>query len=429
VAATSEHQSKIAGLRVLRAARGILKMTSMSTQHICLICHGEIPHPGAECPNCKSQVSTSQGLTVQLLALIFAVMFVFFVATGFLTRSFRQERRLLGQHHFQRAETLADYGYYPDAIREFSDALTFAPDSLDSRLGLAQSLYALGRFNEAETHLLDLRKADPTWARVNWLLGRIASRRGEAEAAVNYFQTAIYGRWRRHPAENRLKVRLELVDLLKRQGETRQLVSQLMELLDEVPGNVDLRKRIGWMFFEAGSPGSARDVFEEIIRQNRADGEAQAGKARAEFALGNYYGAREPLLLALKLGYKSEEITSLVALTQEILDLDPTARGIGRTAGLRRSQQLVQRTLEAVDHCLVPQGADFVGPPAPPPKTVASFLRAARDLNIRHQRATEETIEANVTLAEHLWSASQELCAGNDAADPALVHTLLLLSR
>jgi tetratricopeptide (TPR) repeat protein len=401
----------------------------MSPRHICLICHREIPHPGAECPNCKSQVTTSQGLTAQLLALIFAAMVIFFVATGFLTRSFRQERRVRGQEHFQRAGTLADYGYYADAIREFSDALTFLPDSLDSRLGLAQSLYALGRFNEAETHLLDLRRADPTWARVNWMLGRIAARRGDREAAVNYYQTAIYGRWRLHPAENRLKVRLELVDLLKQQGETRQLVTQLMELLDEVPGNTDLHKKIGWMFLEAGSPGNARAVFEEVLRQNRNDGEAQAGKGQAEFALRDYSSARGSLLLAQKNGYAKEDLGPLLELSQEILALDPTARGIGRTPSLRRSQQLVERTAEAVEHCIVPQGAGFVGPPAPPPASVSSLLLAARELNPRRQRATEETIEANIALAEELWNASKELCAGKDESDPALVHVLSLLSR
>ena len=401
----------------------------MSPQHTCLICSREIPHPGAECPHCKSQVSTSQGLTAELLALIFAVMVVFFVTTGFLTRSFRQERRVRGQEHFQRAETLADYGYYPDAIREFSDALTFLPDSLDSRLGLAQSLYALGRFNEAETHLLDLRQSDPTWARVNWLLGRIAARRGEIEPAVNYFQTAIYGRWRQHPVENRLKVRLELVDLLKQQGETRQLVSQLMELLDEVPTNTDLRKKVGWMFLDAGSPSNARDVFEELAQRDRSDGEAQAGKAQAEFALGNYYSAQDALVLAKRNGYENEGLDHLQDQTQEILTLDPRARGVGRTTGLRRSQLLVERTVQAVEHCIIPQAADFVGPPAPPPAAVSTLLEAARDLNPRRQRATDETIEANIALEQGLWSASQELCAGKDVADPPLVDVLSLLSR
>jgi hypothetical protein len=57
------------------------------------------------------------------------------------------------------------------------------------------------------------------------------------------------------------------------------------------------------------------------------------------------------------------------------------------------------------------------------------LLEAARDLNPRPQRATDETIEANIALAQGLWSASQELCAGKDVADPPLVHVLSLLSR
>ncbi len=401
----------------------------MSPRHICLICHREIPHPGAECPNCKMQVTSSPGVTPQLLALIFAAMFLFFVITGFLTHSFRQERRIRGQEHLQRAETLADYGYYPDAIRDYRDALTFLPDSPESRLGLAKSLYALGRFNEAETHLLDLRKGDPTWARVNWLLARIAARHGDIEAAVGFYQTAIYGRWFLHPAENHLKVRLELVDLLKQHGETRLLVGQLLELLDEAPGNTDLRRKIGWMLFEAGSPGNARGVFEELVRLDRGDAEAQAGKGRAEFALSNYQAARDALLLAQKNGYKSEDLAGLLELTEAILALDPTIRGIGRITSLRRSQQLVERTAEAVEHCIVPPKADFVGPPAPPPVAVSAWLEAARELNPRRQSATEATIEVNITLAEDLWSASKEVCAGAEPADPALAHVLSSLSR
>jgi tetratricopeptide (TPR) repeat protein len=403
----------------------------MPTRQICLLCHSEIPHPGAECPRCKHQERMGAGVTAQLLALIFGVMFVCFVITGFLTRSFRQERRDRGQQHDQLAQTLSDYGYYADAIREYSDALTYLPDSLESRLGLAQSLYAVGRYNEAENHLLDLRRSDPTWALVNRSLARIVARRGDIPAAVNYYQTAIYGRWRRHPAENRLRVRLELVELLKQHGENRQLVGQLLELLDEAPGNLELRKQIGFMLIEAQSPGNAREVFEEVVRQRRTDGEAYAGQGQAEFALGNYDSAYQALLTAGKLKYESEEVSRLVGLTRAILSLDPTARGLAQQTRLRRSQQLLERTLAAVEHCVNPQGPDFAGPPAPPPDGLRPWLEEVRGRMAQQsrQRADQETIEANVALAKELWNRGQAVCAGREPAEPALAHVLSAPSR
>lgn len=403
----------------------------MPTRHICLICQREISHPGAECAHCKYQAGAGAGVTAQLLALIFGVMIVCFVITGFLTRSFRQERRDRGRQHDQLAQTLSDYGYYADAIREYSDALTYLPDSLESRLGLAQSLYAVGRYNEAENHLLDLRRSDPTRALVNRSLARIAARRSDIPAAVNYYQTAIYGRWQRHPAENRLRVRLELVELLKQHGENRQLVGQLLELLDEAPGNLELRRQIGFQLIDAQSPGNAREVFEELVRERRTDGEAFAGKGQAEFALGSYEPAYQALQTAAKLGYESEEVSRLLGLTREILALDPMARGLGQPTRLGRSRQLLERTLAAVDHCVNPQGPEVAGPPAPPPNGLRPWLEEVRDrlAGSARQQADQETIEANIALAKELWNRAQAVCSGREQADQALVHVLSAPSR
>jgi len=358
-------------------------------------------------------------------------MFLFFVTTGFLTRSFRQERRSRGQQHYQIAQTLADYGYYDGAIQQYRDALTFVPDNPDSRLGLAQALYALGRFNEAETHLLDLRRADPTWSVVNRLLARTAARRGDLNAAISFYQTAIYGRWSQHPVENRIKARLELADLLRDNGEMRQLVGQLLELLDEVPRNADLRQRIAWMFLEAGSYTNARDLFAELALGDPSNGETLAGQGQAEFALDNYAAAREAFLAARRTGYQSDEAARLLELSTEILDLDPTVRGLGQRTRLRRSQELLERTADAIEHCRNPQGEHFVGPLPPPPPPVDALLRKVEDLlaGSRRQNANEETTEANIALAQALWKSGEEICAGADPPDPALVHVLSALSR
>ncbi len=84
----------------------------MAETYVCLICYNEIPHAGAECPHCKSRISSTVGSTPKMLVAIFGTMIVLFVITGFYNSAFRTERRERADEHARMARTLADYGYY-----------------------------------------------------------------------------------------------------------------------------------------------------------------------------------------------------------------------------------------------------------------------------------------------------------------------------
>ena len=133
----------------------------MAVHHVCLICYREIPHAGAACPHCRARLSSTVGATPQMLVGLFVVRVLFFVGTGLLTGAFRRAREHRATEHHDVARGLTDSGEYGRGVEQYRKALTYRPDDLESRLGLAQALYLLERYSEAEAHLIELRAALP----------------------------------------------------------------------------------------------------------------------------------------------------------------------------------------------------------------------------------------------------------------------------
>lgn len=407
----------------------------MPTRYYCLICHNELPGPGEACPHCRKRVSATVGATPQLLVLLFACMVLFFVGTGFLNGAFRSQRRSRAQIHYQKAQTLSQYGYYADAIDEFRHALVYSRDNVEPRLGMALALYYLERFGEAQTHLIEIRADDPTLGIVNRLLARIAERNGEVDRAVSYYRTAIYGRWPQNPNENRLRCRFELVDLLERNGRSRQLIGELLELSDEAPESADANKRIGRLFLEAGAPDNAASVLRELRAEAPRDADVFSMLGDAEFALGNYLSARTAFRRALALTPADRSLQERLDLCERINRLDPTYRRLSLRGRHARTLELADRVLAAVDHCVNPLGENLSGPPAPLPAELSSWRDQALALNRMNRtggprRVTEESVEKNILLAESLWRARSEVCGEEfEPSDEPLLHVLRKLSR
>lgn len=405
----------------------------MAEKYVCLICYHEIPHAGAECPHCKSRISSTVGSTPRMLLAIFGTMFLLFVFTGLYNSAFRAERRERAEEHARIARTLADYGYHRQAIEHYREALTHSRDNVEYQLGLALALYDMERYKEAENRLLDLRQDHPTLAVVNRLLARIAAREGRVDEAVSSYRTAIFGQWPRDPAENRLATRFELVELLRAHGENMRAVSELLDLMKEAPARPDVRKTIGRLLLGAGAPDNAAAVFEQLVKSRPDDREALVGYAQTQFELGNYVTAQTYFARALRLNPDDPEIKSRLALCEDVNRLDPTRRGLGAANRHRRSLELVARSLKLVEACLNPAQTqaqpDAAGPRLMPQDLESSLAEARKLQGNTRQRLSDEAIEANMSLAEKLWRASESLCPGASERDRALRHVLEKLSR
>ena len=343
----------------------------MASRYFCLICRHPTPGPGEPCPHCQSRQVAMVGATPQLLVIVFLVMFALFVATGYYNRAFNHEREARAEEHYRLGRTFADYGYFDGAIEHFGDALLHDRGNFDYRLGLALALYESGRDQEAELQLLQLRAADPTRAVVNRLLARLARRDDRAQEATQYYRTAIYGRWDQNPEQNRLDTRLEFVDFLEAQGETLQLVGELVSLLREEPADDVLAKRVASMFLDAGSPAEAIRVLRPLAEASPKDASLRAALGRAYFRTGEYGLARQELQAAMALA-PDPEVRELLTETNQIVSLDPNYRRVSRSEPLLsqrqrfdRSREVLRRTTEYLHYCYNPFGAERVGPLRP----------------------------------------------------------------
>ncbi len=402
----------------------------MPKRYVCLICRHEIAHPGAECPYCKSRSMIAEGASPRMLAIVFAVMTLIFVLTGFYTRSFNNESRKRGELYFKSAQLLMAEQEYEDAIGDYRDALLYSRDNSDYRLGLARALYASGHSSETETHLIELRAADPTSGIVNQLLARLAAQAGQTDAAVSYYRTAIYGKWNDEPEETRLQLRLELVTLLEDTSREQQLTAELLELLEIVPEDRTIRHRLAGLLLKTRVYDRSSSLFAELIGSDPSDRKALLGRAEAEFHLGNYLTARTHYNRA-QLHGRDDATREHIELCNRIIALDPTRRGIGVDERYRRSRVLVDRARAAVESCRNPVGEDFVGPLPPLQPDLETALNRADELLARRsrRRASDEAVEASIQLAENVWSAGAPLCPQTGPPDEPLFHVMAKLSR
>ena len=90
-----------------------------------------------------------------------------------------------------------------------------------------------------------------------------------------------------------------------------------------------------------------------MIASDRRDAEALAGLGDAEFGRAHYLSAGTAYRRALQYDSAAEDTKKKLAVVEEIVRLDPTARGLGTYTRLGRSRELVKRASNDAnrDHC------------------------------------------------------------------------------
>lgn len=344
-------------------------------------------------------------------------------------QKFDSTRISRAEQHYSEARTLFDYGYYEEAVEHFSEALLADRNRFDYRLGLALALYNSKQYQEAENQLLELRAREPTDATANLLLARLARRDGRIDQAISSFRTAIYGRWPQNAEQNRLKTRFELLELLEIHGSSGQVIGELLTIMQEEPSNTALAKQVAGLYLDFGAEEEAARVYRGLEDSGAVDGDVLEGLGRAYFALGNFQASHNYLERALDVE-DDEEVGRLHQLTDEILALDPTARRLSANRRYTRSRQMLERTIAYVEYCINPEGDEFVGPPAPLPAAVEGMLEIARErFQAERPRDASEAAEANILVAENLWSQREKVCTNIMREDEPLQNLMRSLDQ
>lgn len=335
-------------------------------------------------------------------ALVFVSAAGLFVIDTFLARMEQAESQAQAARLLAEGQRLAKEGRPLEGIERFRSALAAAPGNMEAQLALAQELLAAKKLTDAKALLTDMLVRDPTDGTVNLLMARALAKEGRTAEAITYYHTAIYGRWPKDPAANRVSARFELIDLLVKDGDKRELLAELLPQQDEAPTDVQTRMRIGRLFILSGSPARAAEIFRQILRQDPQDAEACAGLAEAQFAEKNFRGAQAEFSAAARLKPGDGQIQKRLDLTDEILALDPTKRGIRASERYSRSAKLVELALEELSRCAGPSPPEAI-------ETLKSQASGALKSRVRAGRESEAA-DDDLELAEELWQARKKFC-------------------
>jgi len=226
----------------------------------------------------------------------------------------------------------------------------------------------------------------------------------------------VYGRWDTDERASRLRARFELIDLLAGHNSKEDLLAELLPVQDEAPQDPSARVRMGRLFLLAGSPARAAFVFQSILNDAPANAAARAGLGEAEFAQGNYRAAQRDFGIAVRLAPNDAPARKRLDVSNEVLMLDPTVRGLGSAERFRRSRQLVELAMQATSQCAGLNAS---------PEMQELMARAASAVKARVSLAREDEVsESMVDTAEQLWQARGKECKAPAEPDSPLALVL-----
>jgi len=292
--------------------------------------------------------ATSRGAALAVAGSLALLM----IATVLLSRAYVHTRISRAEALYDEGIQLAGHGHSAQAAEDFRAALVYEHNNEKYRMALARSLMELGRLDEAETHLIDLRADDPTNGQINLMLARIAARDHHDADAVTYYQRAIYGFWPEHATESRISARLELTGVLQRENKPHQVLAQLLDLASETPANdTPTRRRLATLLLANGSPQHAAEIYQAMLKTDRRDAAAEKGLGDTKYATGDFAGARKAYQEAQRDGLNDPSLDRAIADCTRILELDPTLVNLRANDRFERARVLLQLAAGEAQRC------------------------------------------------------------------------------
>ncbi len=348
--------------------------------------------------------------------LVGAALIVLFILISLLSSAYHGTRRSRAEDRYRAGVQLTDAGKNAQAAEDFRAALVYEHDDPKYRFALAKALINLGEWEEADNYLRELEQRDPTNGPINEMLARLATRAGRYTEAIDDYNRAIYGYWPENPDENRVETRLELIQLLDQQGMQRQVLAELLALAGEVPdSDLATRRKVAAMLLQHHSPQHAAETYRAILATHPRDAASEQGLGEASFEMGDYLAARNAFRAAVRNGANDPALAQRLALSEGILNLDPTL--VRLTAGQRnqRSKDVLRRALAAAGSC------------STPPADLSASAR--KILSAKPKVASDDEMDAALSLAQRLWNLRLSACPQIPVNDQALAAVMSELER
>jgi tetratricopeptide (TPR) repeat protein len=290
-----------------------------------------------------------------LLAGLIVVIAAFFSVTTFAAHAYHRKQEQFGSVWFERGEEALKRSRPAEAVEDFRNALAYSRDKDLYRLRLAQALMADYRPQEARSHLLSLWEKEPGDGTINLELARLAVMWGDTRQAVRYYHNAIYGVWPDEPTAHRWQIRFELCEYLLQRGtiqDTKDAQAELVALAGVLPPqDPDAQLRLGTLLLQAGLYNRALAAFRAALTAQPNLMPALEGAADAAFRMGEYRTARHYLLPVVAQKPKDKQSLELLNLSELVIKLDPSQRGLPSRERARRAVHDFQLAMARAQAC------------------------------------------------------------------------------
>ena len=323
---------------------------------LCENCGAELPAGSYWCPRCGN--IARRGPARLVISIVLLSIVAGFALTQWLVAYHRNLEMSLGQRWFLRGNQAMASKVPEVATEDYHNALAYLPQNPEYRLRLAEALVAQGHFAEARSHLLALWNEEPANGEANLELARLYAKKGDVQQAVRYYRNAINGVWNQDALDKRTSAGFELVAFLLAHGQRSQAQAELISLQADAPPDADSQVRLGNLLLEVGEYARAEQAFGAALRSDPKNAQAWLGSGEASTQLGDYNSAALQFSNAVRndRGETGAAGASRLVLVKEILQLDPSLRGLSLAERARRVSAAFNVAIERLNSCANLQG-------------------------------------------------------------------------
>jgi tetratricopeptide (TPR) repeat protein len=350
-----------------------------------------------------------------MLGLLIAALIPAFAFTHTVVSRYRVSRQQLAAEWSARGDRDVDPAP-GNAVGAFETALSYGPERTGDRLRLGEALIQARQPAEARAQLLTLWTDQPGNGRINLDLARLEAADGNVRKAVRYYHGAVDGSWQEGAANARRQARLEAARLLLAHGERFPAQSELIALIDDLPPDSNAITEVAGLLVDAGAEARARTMLDRALALDHGNVQAARLAGIIAFRRGDYAAARAYLRSAGTLDAQSSE---MLAVSDEVLVLDPYARRITSTERATRANRALDVARDRLNRC----SADASALPAAvdPYENLRSRLTSARKTPERRLAHDSEALDAVMSLAFEIEHIPENACGPLDARDRALL--------
>jgi len=348
-----------------------------------------------------------------------------FAAVLGLTTRFHSWQASLAERMYGRGEHDLQTGRAAAAIEDFRSALAFDRDNPLYQFRLAQALEAEGRFDEAESYLINLWEHQPQNGMVNVQLARLAAHRQSTNRALRYYHNAIYGIWDSNPDENRRAARFELIEFLLKQKARTQVQSELIAMEAGLPSDPQLHLKVAELFLEIDDYANALAQFRQALQLDRKNVQATAGAGEAAFDLGRYRTAVRYLESAVAGNQKDEVSSKKLKTARLILETNPFQRSVSLAQRKRRVENAYKAASTHLNTCM--QGRSASASPSPAESPVEKLYNQETTLKRKLRGRALDDLDFLENVMDFVFEVEERTA---DCGSPtALDEALLLIGR